>query len=84
MKIFSLIFAWSYEDLKKFDTAIIQHKIPLKDGSKTFRQKIGQFNPMLMSIIEKELKMMLDAKIIVLLRYSDWVACCRPNTHLQT
>jgi hypothetical protein len=29
---------------------------------------------MLMSIIEKELKRMLDAKIIVPLRYSNWVA----------
>jgi hypothetical protein len=29
---------------------------------------------MLMSIIEKELKIMLNAKIIVPLRYSNWVA----------
>lgn len=24
------VFAWSYEDLKFYDTSIIQHKIPLK------------------------------------------------------
>jgi hypothetical protein len=65
------IFEWSYEDLKIFDTGIIQHKIPLKAGSKPFRQKIQQFNPMLMSIIEKEMKIMLDAKITVPLRYSN-------------
>jgi hypothetical protein len=53
MKKFVDIFAWSYEDLKTFDTDIIQHKIPLKVGSKPFRQKIRQFNPLLMSIIEK-------------------------------
>jgi hypothetical protein len=68
------IFAWSYEYLKTFDTNIIQHKIPLKDGSKLFRKKIQQYNPMLMSIIEKAMKRMLDAKIIVPLRYSNWVA----------
>ena len=34
------IFSWLYEDLKKFDIDIIQHKIPLKDGSKPFRQNI--------------------------------------------
>jgi hypothetical protein len=56
MKTFADVFAWSYEDLKTFDTDIIQHKIPLKVGSKPFRQNIRQFNPMLMSIIEKELK----------------------------
>ena len=60
--------------MKTFDTDIIQHKIPLKVGSKPFRQKIRKFNPMLMFIIEKELKRMLDANIIVPLRYSRWVA----------
>jgi hypothetical protein len=69
MKNFADIFAWSYEDLKTFDTNIIQHKIPLNAGFEPFRQKIMQFNPMLMSIIEKEMKRMLDARIIVPLRY---------------
>jgi hypothetical protein len=73
-KTFVDIFAWSYEDLKTFDTDIIQNKIPLKAGSKPFRKKIRKFNPLLMSIIEKEFKLMLDAKIIVPLRYSDLVA----------
>jgi hypothetical protein len=73
MNIFSDVFAWSYDDLKTFDTDIIEHKIPLKAGSKPFRQKTRQFNPMPMSIIEKELKQMLDARIIVPLRYSDWM-----------
>jgi hypothetical protein len=70
-KKFSDIFSWSYEYLRTFDTDIIQHKIPLKAGSKPFRQKIRQFNPILKSIIEKEMKRMLDAKIIVPLRYSN-------------
>jgi hypothetical protein len=52
-KNFDDTFAWSYEDLKKFDTGIIQHKIHLKFVSKPFRQKIQKFNPMLMSIIKK-------------------------------
>jgi hypothetical protein len=74
MKTFVDIFSWSYEDLNTFDIDIIQHKIPLKVGSKPFELKIMQFNPMLMSLIQKELKRMLDARIIVPLRYSDWVA----------
>jgi hypothetical protein len=56
IKRFVDIFAWSYEDLKTFDTNIIQHKIPMKVGSKPFRQKVQKFNPMLMSIIEKDMK----------------------------
>jgi hypothetical protein len=38
------------------------------------RQKFRQFNPLLLPIIEKELKRLLEAKIIVPLRYSEWVA----------
>jgi hypothetical protein len=73
MREFVDIFSWSYEDLKIFYTSIIQHKISLKMGSKAFRKKMRQFNPMLFHIIEKELKRLLDANIIVPLRYSKWV-----------
>jgi hypothetical protein len=74
MKQYSDVFFWSYEDLKVFDIEIIQHKIRLKPRSKPFKQKSRQFNPLLLPIIEKELKRLLDAKIIVPLRYSEWVA----------
>jgi len=55
--------------LKTFDIDIIQHNIPLNVGSNPFRKKIRKFIPLLMYIIEKELKRMLDS-----LRYSYWVA----------
>jgi hypothetical protein len=74
MKHYADIFAWSYEDLKVFDTEIIHHKIPLKPGSKPVKQKFRQFNPLILPIIEKELKRLLETKIIVPLRYSEWVA----------
>jgi hypothetical protein len=56
----------------------MQHKIPLKPGSKPFKQKSRKFNPLLLPIIEKELKRLLDAKIIVPLRYSEWLANFEP------
>jgi len=68
------VFSWSYEDLKTYDVSIIQHKIPLKERIKQFKQELTQINPMLLPLIEKEVKKFLDAKIIVPLRYSDWVA----------
>ena len=68
------VFSWSYEDLKTYDTSIIQHKVPLKPNVKPFRQKLRRINPALFPIIEKEVKKLLDAKIIVPLRYSSWVA----------
>ena len=47
--------------------------MPLKPNVKPFRQKLRRINHDLFPIIEKEVKKLLDAKIIVPLRYSSWV-----------
>lgn len=64
-KEFSDVFASSYEDLKTYDTEIIQHKIPIKEDQKPFKQKLCRINLILMPLIEKEIKRMYDSKIIV-------------------
>jgi hypothetical protein len=74
LKQFVDVFTWTYEDLRTYDTTVIEHKIPLKEEAKPFRQKLRQINPMLLPIMEKEVKKLLDAQIIVPLRYSEWVA----------
>jgi hypothetical protein len=58
------VFAWTYEDLKTYDTHIIQHIIPIKEGVKPFQQKLRKIHPTLEPLIQKELKKMLDAWII--------------------
>jgi ribonuclease HI len=55
LKEFIDVFAWSYEDLKSYDTSIIQHKIPIKEYKNHFKQKL-RINPKLMPLIEKEIK----------------------------
>jgi hypothetical protein len=67
------VFACTYEDLKNYDTSVIEHKISLKREAKTFRQKLRQINPMLLPIMEREVKNLLRAQIIVPLRYLEWV-----------
>jgi hypothetical protein len=74
LKEYKDVFAWSYEDLKTYDTSIIEHKIPLKLGVNPFKQNLRQINPILFPVIEREVKKLLDAKIIVPLRYFEWVA----------
>jgi hypothetical protein len=46
----------------------------LKDDTKPFRLKLRKINPMLLPIMEKEVKKLLDAQIIIPLRYSEWIA----------
>ena len=36
---FQDVFAWSYEDLRGFDPALIKHAIPIKEGIKPVRKK---------------------------------------------
>jgi hypothetical protein len=74
MKDFPDVFAWSYDDLKVYDTKVIQHVIPLKEDQRPFKQKLRRINPLLLSLIEKEVKKLFEAKIIISLRFSKWVA----------
>jgi hypothetical protein len=66
--------SWSYEDLKFYDKRIIQHTIPIKEDQKPFRQKLRRINPLLFPLIKKEIRNLFDAKIIVSLRFSKWLA----------
>jgi hypothetical protein len=58
------VFAWSYRELKTYDTRIIQHTIPLKSGVKPFQQKHRKYHPSLEPLMYQELKKLLDAKNI--------------------
>jgi len=74
MKEFTDVFTWTYEYLRTYDTSIIECKIPLKEDAKPFKQELRQINPMLLSIMEKEVKKILDAHIIIPLIFLEWVA----------
>jgi hypothetical protein len=74
MKDFPDFFSYSYEDLKVYDTKPIQHVIPIKDDKKTFKRKLRRINLLLLPLIEKEVRKLFDAKIIVSLRLFKWLA----------
>ena len=74
MKKYTDVLAWSYDGLKEYDTSIIQHTLPINPDEKPIRKKLRRINPMLLPIVEKEIKKLFDAKIIVTLRFLKWVA----------
>ena len=74
MKRFVDVFAWSYANLKQYDASIIQHTIPIKENEKPFKQKLRRINPLLMPLIEREIKKLFDAKVIVPISFSNWLA----------
>ena len=68
------MFAWTYEELKTYDTKIIQHVIPIKDGIRPYQQPLRKMHPKLEPLIQSEVKKLLDAKIIFKVRHSEWVS----------
>ena len=57
------IFTWTYEDLKTYDTKIIQHVIRLKENANPFQQKLRKMHPSLKPLVKKVLNKLLVAKI---------------------
>jgi hypothetical protein len=47
------VFSWTYEDLKMYDTRIIQHIIPMKPQTKLFQQKLRKMHPVLSLKLKK-------------------------------
>ena len=78
-KEFQDVFAWSYEDLKSYDTSVIQHTIPLKPDQKPFKQKLRRINPMLLPVMEQEVQKMFKAGIIAPIRFSEWISNLVPT-----
>ena len=74
MKEFANVFSWEYSDLKTYDTSIIQHRITLEKDTIPFKQNLRPISPLLLPMIEKEIQNLLNAKIIIPLRYSKWIA----------
>ena len=67
LKQYSDVFAWYYDDLKVYDTSVIRHTILLKENENPFKQKLRRVNPILLPLIEKEIRKLFDSKLIVVL-----------------
>jgi hypothetical protein len=46
------VFSWTYDDLKTFDTRIIQHVIPMKPQMNPFQQKLRKMHPNLEPLVK--------------------------------
>lgn len=47
------VFAWTYEDLKTFDTSLMQHVIPLEKEARPYQQKLRKMHPSLEPLVKK-------------------------------
>jgi hypothetical protein len=60
--------------LKAYDKSIFQHIIPLKEGTKPFKQKLRIINPKLKPLVKIELEKLRKDGIIFPIRHSKWLS----------
>ena len=63
------VFSWTYEDLRTYDTNIIQHVIPIRSRVKPYQHPLRKMHPKLEPLIQNEVRKLLDAKIIFKFRH---------------
>ena len=53
--------------------SIVEHRLPIKDGYRPFKQALRRFKPELLKDIKKEITRLYEAKFIQQCRYVDWI-----------
>jgi hypothetical protein len=68
------VFSSNYDDLEDYDKTIFQHVIPLREESKSVKQKIRMMNPKLKPLVKIELEKLRKVGIIYPIKHSYWLS----------
>ncbi|XP_070003473.1 uncharacterized protein [Nicotiana sylvestris] len=71
---FKDIFAWSYDDMPGLSTDLVVHKLPIDPACPPVKQKLRRFKTDMSLKIKEEVTKQLNAKVIWVTRYPDWLA----------
>ena len=71
---FKEVFAWSYEDMPRIDTDIVQHCIPTNPTMKPIKQKLRRIKPEWTLKIKEEVKKQYNAGFLRVVNYPEWLA----------
>lgn len=71
---FSNCFAWSYEEMLRLDSKLVEHKLPIKDGFRRFKQPPQRMSQEVTDRINEEIKKLLQAGFIYPIRYVKWLS----------
>jgi len=63
------VLAWSYDDMPGLDTNIVVHKIPLEEGCKPVKHKLGRAHPDIWIKVKVELEKQWGADFLEVVRY---------------
>jgi hypothetical protein len=67
-------FAWNYNDMPGLSHDLVEHKLPIKHGFKSYKRPRRNFNPDIYDRVKEEINKLLDAKFIRPCRYAEWIS----------
>ena len=71
-------FAWDYTEMPGQDRSIVEHRLPLKKGFRSFQQRARQMKAKILEEVKNEVQKMLDAGFIRPCRYAEWISSVVP------
>jgi hypothetical protein len=74
LKEYSNCFAWNYTEMPGLSREIVEHRLTIKFGFRSFKQKARTFRPDLLPRIKDEIHRLLEANVIRPCRYVEWVS----------
>jgi hypothetical protein len=67
-------FAWNYIEMHGLSRELVEHRLPIKDGFKPYKQHPCQFNSIIYDRLKEEINRLLQAGFIQPCWYAEWVS----------
>ena len=64
-------FAWSYNEMPGLSCDLVEYRLPIKPGFRSYKQPTKQFNPNIYDRVKEEVNRLLDAKFFRPCRYAN-------------
>ena len=74
LKKYVKVLAFSYQEMPRLDSLLVEHRLPIKHGVKTAKQKLWRLRPDLALKVKEEIDKLHKAKFIRVVVYPEWIA----------
>lgn len=74
LKEFKDCFAWDYDDMPGLDRSLVEHRLPIKEDFKPFKQPPRRMSKEIELKVKEEIEKLLRAKFIKPIRYTEWLS----------
>ncbi|XP_073123460.1 uncharacterized protein [Henckelia pumila] len=67
-------FAWSYEDMPELNQKLAEHRLPIKDDFKPYKQPARRMSKEVEAKVKEEIEKLVKAGFIRPIRYAEWLS----------